>query len=75
VPTLDGVPASSAPLWRAQSPYPLFGSAGGVASTNALVRFRQAFSAFVAGWAVDGLTRVLSTNRNQPTWVPRVIGI
>ena len=72
MPTADGVPGSGAPLWRSQSPYPSFGAAG-VQATNALVQFRQAFSALVAGWPVDGVSRVLATNPNQPTWLPRVV--
>lgn len=73
VPSTDGTRGGPAD-WTAQSP---FGNAtqAGKAATSALVALRKGVSSFLSSWPVDGITRVLTTNDESPTRLPRVVDL
>lgn len=73
VPSADGK-SGGAPVWDGESPFD--GSTKeGKAATAALVALRKGLSRFLDGWPADGMLRVLRTNWEQPTHIPRVIDL
>ena len=72
VPSKNGEPGG-APVWGAESPFP--SDAAGRKATQALVALRRVVSGYLSGWPVDGLLRVMRTNWQQPTRIPRVVDL
>ena len=71
VPSLEGV-RGGPPLWKNDIPFPILTARG---AFSAQTTFRHALSSFLQGWPVDGRVRSLTTNYDQPTRLPQVVGL